>query len=316
MSMGKRSVDSRATPGFRHQAVIYEGDDAYLDKVAPILDQAAGGGQPILVSVPTEKARLLRRSMNGAFDRARFLPMEDAGRNPGRIISFWHDFIDDFAGAEILWGVGEPVWASRTPEELAECQLHERLLNHAFAAVDIDFRLFCPYDASTLDRVTLHEAESSHPVLEDQSGARASSHFDASIEVADLSVPAVDPSSFASTSDRSLADLREHLANQATRFGLERPRVSDFQLAVNEILTNSIQYAGQGEMAVWRDDRAVICEVHDSGYIADPLVGRRRPSPTAERGRGVWLAHQLCDLVQLRTSPKGTQVRMHAYHAS
>jgi hypothetical protein len=28
-----------------------------------------------------------------------------------------------------------------------------------------------------------------------------------------------------------------------------------------------------------------------------------------EGGRGVWLAHQLCDLVQLRTAPSGTAVR-------
>ena len=36
---------------------------------------------------------------------------------------------------------------------------------------------------------------------------------------------------------------------------------------------------------------------------------------TADRrqvaGRGLWLVHELCDLVQLRSSPAGTVVRMH-----
>jgi hypothetical protein len=32
---------------------------------------------------------------------------------------------------------------------------------------------------------------------------------------------------------------------------------------------------------------------------------------TLEGGRGVWLANQLCDLVQIRSAPRSTQVRLH-----
>jgi anti-sigma regulatory factor (Ser/Thr protein kinase) len=59
----------------------------------------------------------------------------------------------------------------------------------------------------------------------------------------------------------------------------------------------------------------VVCEVADSGGvggpIADPMVGRERPATGLDSGRGLWLANQLCDLVQLRTSGTGTVVRMH-----
>jgi len=47
----------------------------------------------------------------------------------------------------------------------------------------------------------------------------------------------------------------------------------------------------------------LICEVHDTGQIADPLAGRRLPSPTAVGGFGLWLVNHLCDLVQVRTGP-------------
>ena len=34
---------------------------------------------------------------------------------------------------------------------------------------------------------------------------------------------------------------------------------------------------------------------------------------TDEGGRGLWLAHQLADLVQIRRSPAGMTVRVHAW---
>ena len=51
-------------------------------------------------------------------------------------------------------------------------------------------------------------------------------------------------------------------------------------------------------------------EVRDHGRIVDPLVGRQRPAPYELGGRGVWLANQLCDLVQVRSSAAGTVVRL------
>jgi hypothetical protein len=45
----------------------------------------------------------------------------------------------------------------------------------------------------------------------------------------------------------------------------------------------------------------------------DPLTDRRRPAPNQDGGRGLWLANQLCDLVQIRSFPSGTTVRMHMH---
>ena len=41
----------------------------------------------------------------------------------------------------------------------------------------------------------------------------------------------------------------------------------------------------------------------------DPLVGRRRPAEAT--GLGLWVVHQVCDLVELRTGPAGTTIRTH-----
>jgi Histidine kinase-like ATPase domain len=56
---------------------------------------------------------------------------------------------------------------------------------------------------------------------------------------------------------------------------------------------------------------AAICEVRDRGYLDQPLAGRESPARDAEGGRGLWLANQFCDLVQIRSSEAGTVVRLH-----
>jgi anti-sigma regulatory factor (Ser/Thr protein kinase) len=81
---------------------------------------------------------------------------------------------------------------------------------------------------------------------------------------------------------------------------------------VNEIATNSVRHGGgQGVLRVWEDGEALICQVEDRGRIEEPLVGRQRPVLDQPDGRGLWLANQLCDLVQVRTFENGSAVRVH-----
>jgi anti-sigma regulatory factor (Ser/Thr protein kinase) len=83
-------------------------------------------------------------------------------------------------------------------------------------------------------------------------------------------------------------------------------------LCVDEIAANSLLHGGgAGVLRVWSEGSTFICEVADNGVIADPLVGRQTPSPERAGGRGVWLANQLCDLVQIRSGASGTVVRLH-----
>jgi anti-sigma regulatory factor (Ser/Thr protein kinase) len=35
-----------------------------------------------------------------------------------------------------------------------------------------------------------------------------------------------------------------------------------------------------------------------------------RPDPTAEHGRGLYIANQLCDKVSIHSSPTGTRIRL------
>ena len=83
---------------------------------------------------------------------------------------------------------------------------------------------------------------------------------------------------------------------------------------MTEVATNSIRHgSGGGTLRLWRQEDALVCEVTDPGHITDPLVGRRTPSPATQGGRGLWLANQLCDLIQVRSTPAGTTIRLHSW---
>jgi hypothetical protein len=51
--------------------------------------------------------------------------------------------------------------------------------------------------------------------------------------------------------------------------------------------------------------------IRDGGRFDKPLADRQRPSRNIAGPRGLWVANQLCDLVQIRTLPEGTVVRLH-----
>jgi anti-sigma regulatory factor (Ser/Thr protein kinase) len=86
----------------------------------------------------------------------------------------------------------------------------------------------------------------------------------------------------------------------------------DLVLAVTELGANSARHGGgRGRLRIWRDDRRLVCEVGDRGRIVDPLAGRRRPETGQLGGYGLWLANQVCELVQIRTFATGGVVRLH-----
>lgn len=56
----------------------------------------------------------------------------------------------------------------------------------------------------------------------------------------------------------------------------------------------------------------LVAEIRDQGLLTDPLTGRRKPDPRAATGgRGVWIMHQLCDLVEIRAGAEGLVLRLH-----
>jgi anti-sigma regulatory factor (Ser/Thr protein kinase) len=109
-----------------------------------------------------------------------------------------------------------------------------------------------------------------------------------------------------------LYELRQLIAGWAAREAMSQEAADDLVLSVHEIATNSIRHGGGvGMMRLWRTADTLVCEVQDSGRIANPTIGQVEPGTSPAEGRGLYIANQLCDEVQIRTGSAGTQVRMH-----
>jgi anti-sigma regulatory factor (Ser/Thr protein kinase) len=266
--------------------------------------------------VGAAKVDALRGALDGQAPDVEFANMEEVGSNPARIIPAWREFATERAApGRALWGIGEPIWAGRTPDELVECQRHESLLNLAFAEAPA-FRLLCPYDTEALAPEVIEEAHCSHHAIVDAEGHRRSTSYRGiELSAAPFAVPLPPPPSppaeiefEAGTLDR----LRRFVGSRAERAGIARPRSYDLVLAVTEVATNSIRHAGGcGVARVWENRGAVVCEVVDGGQLDAPLAGRERPGHEQVGGHGLWLVNQLCDLAQIRSLPDGTVVRLH-----
>ena len=306
--------------GFRHEALLYRGRDEFVASVASFVLDGVAAGEPVLVVVDAPKIEALRQRLGPmAGDEVLFADMARVGTNPARIIPAWRDFLDHRPDGRRLRGVGEPVGPERGDAELVECQRHESLLNLAFDE-SAAWWLMCPYDTEALPDDVIDEARRSHPFLT-EAGRHGPSATYRGLNRCGLPFDDTLPAPpehrievhFESTS--SMSALRAAVRRFADRCGIAHERSADLVLAVSELATNSIRHGeGHGTLRMWNEPDGSVCEVEDSGTISHPLVGRVRPVEAGEGGRGLWLVNQLCDLVQVRSTPTGTVVRAHMWH--
>jgi len=296
--------------GFQHQALIYEGSDEYLAGTMPFVREALAAGDPLLIAVGEARAELIADELGPDAGRVLFVDMDRVGGNPALAIPLWRDFVDDHGGRPVR-GIGEPAWAAHSGAALEECHRHECLLNHAFRASS--WHLLCAYDAETLDDGTMARVARSHELISRQGRTARSARFepDADCLAGELPPPRSRPEVFA-FGLTELGEVRRLVAVAAERSGLAPRAVADFVTAASELAANSVAHGGGGgTLRLWTEGDELLVEVEDRGLIEEPLVGRLRPEISQEGGRGLWLANQLCDLVQIRSGRGGTTVRLH-----
>lgn len=298
--------------GSHHDALLYHGEREFLAATAIFTRAGLAVGEPTLIAVTPDKIEALTCILGCHTEQVEFLNVEECGRNPARLTSLWLQFVDAHPG-QALRGIGEPMWPGRTHAELVECAGHESLLNTALDTSQL--WLLCPYDVAALQPDDLAAARRTHPHLigggeatqrEASAGYR---HTDSGV----LSHPLPEPAGLLSRLPfgQSLAGVRQIVAERAAAAGLGRDREEDLLLAVTEAASNSVRHGGgRGVLRVWQHNGALVCEIHDAGRITEPLAGHLQPPSHATSGRGLWMANQLCDLVQLRSTDDGTIVRL------
>lgn len=316
--------------GLRHFALFYHDLDDYSLAIAEFLEAGAAAGEPALVAVPGSKQERLRLVLEQRQQRrppgstaiptpvpTTFTDMSDLGRNPARIMPAIQAFIDEAAGEPIRF-VGEPIWPGRSAAEICEATRHEALVNLAFEPASAT--ILCLYDVAALPEEVIADARRTHPVLISGGQSERSQAFagpDGMPTGCDHPLPGVPAGATATSYAQDLRAVRILVREEARQAGLPHTRIADFVLAVSEVAANTLRHTSAGgTISLWHADGELICQLADTGHIADPLAGRRQPAQGHQGGQGLWLVNQVCDLVELRTGQGGTVVRLHMRLAS
>jgi anti-sigma regulatory factor (Ser/Thr protein kinase) len=302
--------DPTAGSGLRHSALTWRQGADWAGTVAGFIRDGVSRGEPVSVGVSGMAAALLRERLDDD-PLVDFFDMTRLGRNPGRIIGTMLEFAGRHAGRALRF-VSEPFFADRTDAENVEAARHEALVERALAGYRA--AILCLYDARRLGARVLTCAEATHRVLIADGQSRVSARYAGSgvlPEYCERPLPDPPATAVPLAYDKDLREVRMAVMRCAGDAGLDHGRAADLVLAASEVAANTLRHTrGGGTMLVWHTPDEVICQITDSGWIDDPLAGRRRPVSDAS-GQGLWVVNQVCDLVELRSGQEGTTIRMH-----
>ena len=307
-------ISVREDEPFAHPALFYRGLPEFLAGTVPFIEEGLANGEPVAVAVPGDRLAPLRAELAGAQARVQLLDMSQVGRNPGRILpAVLLAFAEAHPEADRVRIIGEPIWLGRSEAEYPACVQHEALINMAFAGRAVE--ILCPYDVDALPPSVLADAELTHPVVVQDGVSRVSASFAPDLALADHNRPFPEPTRppIALPIDAArLTEARQLAEAEAYRAGLDPGRAADFALAVNELVTNSIEHGGnRGSVRIWVEDGHLLAEVRDVGRWRDPLAGRRPVDPEQRRGRGLLLINDLADLVRVHQADDGSTTRIY-----
>ena len=301
---------------FEHDALFYANDDEYVAGVVGFVREGLQHDEPVLVAVPGWNLELLREALSpDEMPRVRLRDMTVAGRNPGRIIgTVLSAFVREHADRRVRI-VGEQIWAGRTDEEYPACAEHEALINVALG--ESPAYIQCPYDTTKLPTSVLTDATRTHPTLASPSDRWMSpTYTDPGAVAASFDVPlsqAPSDAEFVVIGPDTGARSARVLVHDAGRMhGMDDDRLTDVRLVAQELAVNTLTHSpnGRGVLEVWAADDHLVLQAQDGGRITDRLVGRRAPEPP-HVGHGLFVVHQLADLVRIHRESTGTTVRVY-----
>jgi len=298
--------------GALHEAVLYSAPDELAERLVPRLLPSLHGGAPVVAVLDETTRAELRRALGDAAEQVAFPDPAVVHRVPPfTVAARWARLSRDVTSPK-----GRATVIGQHVEGLPGCgDNHWARLDIALnvAVVGLPITVLCPYRTDDPD---LARVEATHPRLVTATGLVSSGSYrppvEALVEYPPPPPPELGPfAAGLSFGPAELGNVRHLVAEVVGRSGAAPDRVADLVLAVNEIGSNSIEHgAGQGRLRLWVTDEAVTAEVADGGTADLPFPGMVAPPAVGARGRGLWLASELCDVLQVWSDSMGTVVRL------
>lgn len=297
-----------------HTAMIYGSHDEFVAGVSGFVHAGLDTGDRIMVVAPPEKLKRLESALGAAaLEQVDLRDADTVYRPQTRVMQVTLDYLDEQPTRPTRL-VAEQALADRRDLEVAAYLRQEAAANSSYARFPVT--VLCPYDAAGLPGHVLAACRKTHPrLLEAGRMATNAEYLDPRAYLTqEFSVP-VPPSHAAAFTCESVDDLvvaRRLVQGEAAKAQLGWDTAGDLVLAVNEVLTNALTHGRPPvRLYVYREGPALVCHVHDLGQRRiDPLAGYLPPPQEPTSGRGLWLARQLCDSVEIGRAASGSHVRL------
>jgi anti-sigma regulatory factor (Ser/Thr protein kinase) len=309
---GRVDVGTADLGGALHEAVLYSAPDELARQLVPRLQPSLDDGCPVVAVLDEPTRAEVRRALGDDADRVEFPDPATVHRFPPFTIALrWARL-----SRRVHTSSGRATVVGQHVADLPGCdETHWARLDIALnvAVAGLPITVLCPYRS---DDRELSRVRATHPRVTTADSTVTSASYRQPLEALvefppppppDLGPPAAE---LAFTAEE-LGELRHLVAEVAGRGGTEAERVADLVLAVNEIGSNSIEHGpGHGRLRLWAGADGVTAEVADPGATEMPFPGMVAPAVTGVRGRGLWLASELCDVMQVWSDASGTVIRL------
>ncbi|MBA2472084.1 MAG: hypothetical protein DLM61_10365 [Pseudonocardiales bacterium] len=304
------------TGEFAHVAVLYASDEQLCDLLLPYLDEGLRRQENILAVISQAARRVLHDALGDAADRVQW---GSAGVSYDRLGQMFEGFTG-YLAQQFRAGVPTRVIgefdSNSSPDRVSQYLRYESMANEIYAPYG--YPVVCLWDQRRYPPDVLDHVRAVHPQLLDTSGPITNAEYHMPIDylTRERSSPAAAPVDLDLVVHLGSADdlgvLRRRLRSWGATCGLAEPDTDDIVIAVDEIATNALEH-GQPPACVrgWTTPDALFVQVDDQGRTCIPVTtGYHRPSTDARRGRGIWIARHLADVLTTHTGHTGTTVAM------
>jgi anti-sigma regulatory factor (Ser/Thr protein kinase) len=310
-------VNEARAPRFRHGLVLHDGPADALALLLPLASAVRERGGILALGVSDEVAGGLRERL-GTDGITSLTPLTRAARESAQTVAAWRarELRALSSGEREILVLAEHDPDLDGPDGTYWTE-YEAALNISLGGLPVT--QVCAYPQLPLHRVVADAAVANHAYL--LHGAELvgnPDHREPSEVFTSMPVSAPyllgPPDVFLRYNTFELSRVRRAVEDAVRDSRLDAERAEDMVLAVNEIATNAVEHgSAQAELFVWASDDELVCELHDEGDLALPLIGLAPPHPSQPRGRGTWIARQLCDALHVWHDDSGTHVRLLAH---
>jgi anti-sigma regulatory factor (Ser/Thr protein kinase) len=304
------------TGGLVHDAGFYDSDEQLLRLVVPFVLAGLDVGEPTVVVLDDSNTELVRSAfadspylsfVSGQYDR------------PATVLKSVHKLVAECLsqGARRIRIVGEvPHPGVGVPWEW--WARFESAVNHALSQLPL--WALCPYDRRITPDEVLDDVAQTHPYLVTTDGRRIVNdrYIDPAVFLTHPRPPRADPlEAFPPVVDLlnpTAAAARRAVVDAARATALGDDEVADLVIAVSETVTNAACHGRPpARLRLWPDRDRMVVAVSDQGRgPTDPFAGLLPASKAPTGGLGLWLAHQLVNLVTFDHQDDGFTIRLSA----